>query len=254
MSNVTQTTLSRDLSVLLHRRGFWWLSAVWALLSGLLFFALLEDFLSVQPTLRAKQTHYGVTDLVIIPYLKTLGFIAAIFMASLCSRLFYLECFSPFSALYRTLNNSAFALVLAKLLYVLILALWALMLPALPLIVCGYFFDYNVGRVLMMLLALLVFLLSVGMIAMVWSQLISHSIVVVLLTMVPIGALELLVKWVVEPTWVVPIVAFFSPVTHVNRMATGVVSLSDGVFFILLMFGLMVLALRQFNNTYFITR
>ncbi len=108
------TTLARDFTVLLSRRSFWGLLALWTALSAVIFFAYLEDFLAIQPSLRAKNFRYGVTDMVLLPYLKLLGSIAIIVMAGLCSRLFYQECFAPFSAIFRSTRPNAFAVTAAK--------------------------------------------------------------------------------------------------------------------------------------------
>lgn len=250
MFNTFFATLHRDLSVLSSRRGFWWLLALWSFIAAVIFFAYLEDFLAIQPQLRAKNFRYGVTDLVIIPYLKTLGILSMVFMASLCSRLFYHERFSPFSALYRSSGQSLMALMAAKWGYIMVLSLLAVMVLALPAVGSGFFFTYNGFRVAMMLVALFVLLLSVGVLAMVLSQVVSHSILVVLLIAVWIAVSEIAVRLLVEPTWIVPIVAFFSPLAHLNRIATGVVTVSDGVFFVLLVVLLTAVSVRQYNNSF----
>ncbi|MGY0399016.1 MAG: hypothetical protein ACWIPH_03570 [Ostreibacterium sp.] len=244
------STLSRDFSVLLTRRGFWWLVALWALGSAIIFFTYFDNFLAIQPTLRAKNFRYGVTDLVMLPYLKTLGIVSIFFMSSLCSRLFYQEHFAPFSMLFRSSNQSTIALIIAKYLYVLIIAFLSISIITLPVICSGFFFDYNSFHVIVTFIALFVLLLTVGIVAMVLSQIFSHSILVVLLTIFWVIITELAVKFIVEPTWFAPIIAFFSPITHINRIVTGVVTYTDVVFFLLLTTLLFLLSLRQFKNTY----
>lgn len=248
-----KTTLARDLFVLLHRRSFWWWLALWSLLSAVLFFSYLEDFLAIQPTLRAKQFRYGVTDLVLIPYLKTLSLVSVVFMAGLCARLFYLEQFSPFSALYRGLAQRPVVLVLAKCTYVAILSALALGVIILPVLGAGWFFDYNVFRILITTVGLYLLLFTTGVLTMLFSQIFSHSVVVVLLVVLLLGGTELAVKLMTEPVWLSPIVMFFSPISHVNRLATGVWSLSDGLFFGFGLCLLIGLSIRRFKNTYFVT-
>lgn len=246
-------TLSRDLRLLFSRRSVWVILALWAAISSVMFFAYLEDFLAIQPTLRAKNFRYGVTDIVIIPYIKLQITFALVVMASLCSRLFYQEFFSPFSALARSTRPPPLAVVCAKTAYIQLIAVALIALFSLPVWVSGYFFEYNAWRVIITLLGGFMVLLSVGVLAMVFSQLFTHSTVVMLLTTLCFIAPEIAVRLVTDPAWIAPILAFFSPLTHVSRLATGVVTLSDGVFFIgalLLLFGI---AVRQFNNTYLST-
>lgn len=246
----TLSTLFRDISVLMRRRAFWWALAVWAFASALIFFAYIEDFLAIQPTLRAKNFRYGVTDLVIVPYIKTLGLIALIFITALCSRLFYNEHFSAFSVLYRSTQPRATTLLTAKMTYVAGMALLIVALLSLPPLVSGYFFDYHLPRVIVTLIAQFVLLFTVGMLAMTLSQVFRHSVLVMLtcggIVLTPL----LLTRLLVEPAWLAPVVGFFSPIAHTERIATGVVTVSDGVFFITLWLLLGAISLRQFNNTY----
>lgn len=254
MVNQIYPTLYRDFSTLLLRRRFWGLMAVWCALCGILFFAYFEDFLSIQPVLRAKNFRYGVTDLVIIPYIKTVSYFSIILMTALCARLGYLEHFSTFSSLYRSLPIKARHLITAKLLYITFLAMIAVLILALPMIVSGLFFHYDIGRVVVLLFGLFALLLSVGLLTLVFSQIIAHSVVVVLLTVLLIGITELAAKLLVEPAWLTPIIAFFSPISHLNRMANGVLTASDIIFYITLILLLIIIFIRQFHRTYFFSR
>lgn len=247
---IMTTTLHRDISALTQRRLFWWALTIWAFITTLIFFAYLEDFLAIQPKLRAKNFRYGVTDLVIIPYIKTLGLVALIFIAALCSRLFYNEHFSPFSLLYRSTQPSASTLLLAKSTYIISISLTLIALLSLPPLISGFFFDYHLSRVIITLIAQFVLLFTVGMLAMTLSQILAYSVLVVLVCGAVVLLPMLLTRLFVEPAWLVAIVAFFSPIAHLNRITTGVIMLSDGVFFVTLWLLLGAISLRQFNNTY----
>lgn len=244
------TTLYRDTRTLLQRGLFWLLLVFWALISALLFFAYFEDFLSIQPLLRAKQFRYGITDMVIIPYLKTLSYIAMIVVSALCSRLFYAEIFSPFASLYRGLRQPMSALIIAKLLYIGIISFVLLAVIALPVIGSGLFFELNIMRVWWALMALFVLLFSIGTLTMVFSQLFAQSVLATLVALVITLITELFAKLVVEPDELLPIIAFFSPITHINRMVSGEIHLSDGVYFVTLLALLISISIRQMRNTY----
>lgn len=249
-STTLQTTLQRDFAVLLSRWQFWLALTVAAAISGFIYFSYLEDFLAIQPTLRAKSFQYGVTDLVIVPYLKTLGYVAVIILSALCSRLFYWEIFADFSHGFRSTPVHLAGLITAKLSAIALLSLLILTVIALPALGSGLAYDYNVVRICFLLLALFMLLLTVGTVAMVLSQFFSHGILVTLLTTLWVGLSELATTLITEPTWVLPIIQFFSPLTHTNRIAIGVVSFSDVVFWVLLLSGLIALSARQFRNTY----
>lgn len=247
-------TLYRDFSGLLLRRRLWLFIALWSSLCAILFFTYLEDFLSIQAVLRAKNFRYGVTDLVLVPYLKTTGYVCIIFMASLCAKLFHHEHFSAFSQLYRTLPQSSITLIGAKFLYVTLLSFCAILITCLPVIGCGLFFDYDTPRIIVLLMGLFMLFLSVGAIAMVLSQVFTHSIAVVLVTTALVAIPELAARLIVDPTWLQPIIAFFSPISHMNRIASGVIAISDLIFFVSLLALVTIVSARQFSNTYFLTR
>lgn len=244
------TTLSRDLSVLTQRRLFWWALAFWAFICTFIFYYHLEDFLAIQPSLRAKNFRYGVTDLVIIPYINVMALMALVFFIGLCARLFYHEHFTPFGDWLRSTQPPASQLVLAKISYILTLSTVITALLALPVLAGRFFFTYDFMRVMFTLLAQFVLLFSAGMLTMVFSQRLRYSILVVLTAGLVIGVAELLARLLVEPEWLAAVATFFSPFAHVNRIATGIVTLSDGVFFILLWLILSAIAVRQFNNNY----
>lgn len=243
-------TVSRDFSLLLGRRGFWWFFALWAFINAIIFFTYLENFLAIQPTLRAKGFRYGVTDLVIIPYLKSSGTLVMGFIICLSSRLFYGEHFSPFAALYRSLAISPVTLVMAKWAYVAVLSLTALGILILPVAMCKLLFDYNGFRVVVMAIALFMLLLATGGIAMLLSQVFTQSILTALVTLLCLSLPEIAATMINEPGWLTSLLAFFSPLTHIQRMATGLVALSDGVFFVLLLGLITALSLRQYKNSY----
>lgn len=253
MLQTVYSTLSRDFSALCLRASFWAVLALWTAICALIFFSSLEDFLAIQPSLRAKNFRYGVTDIVIVPYFKLLGSAAIVMIASFCSRLFYHEKFSVFSPLLRSTQPSAIAIIIAKITYIKLLALVLLTIMVLPVIGTGFFFYYNAFRVIMTLFAWFMVLLSAGMLSMVLSLLFAHSIIVTVLAMSLVITSEIAVRLIVEPTWLAPIIAFFSPIAHLNRISTGVVTVSDGVFFGLLALLLLGIAVRQFNNTYLTT-
>ncbi len=253
MSNPIITTVSRDFSLLLSRRSFWWLWAAWALIAAIIYFAYLTDFLTIQATLRAKNFRYGVTDLVIIPYLKTLGTLAIVLMASLCARGFYYERFASFSLLYRSTPQHPLLFILAKWLTAALFATGILVTLALPVISSYVFFDYNIARVLITILALFMLLWMVGIVAMLLSLLFNQSILVALLTLSWVAFGELMTRLIVEPAWITPIIAFFSPLAHIHRITLGLLAGSDILFFLLLAALLTLLALRQYQNTYLST-
>lgn len=244
------TTLRRDFVVLFSRWQFWLALTVASVISGFLFFSYLEDFLAIQPTLRAKGFQYGITDLVQIPYLKTLGYVAVVVIAALCSRLYYWEVFAHFSHGFRSTPFHLVGLITAKLLYIALLTLIMLTLIALPVIGSGLAYDYNAMRITFMLFALFMLLFTTGVLAMLLSQFFSHSILVTLLTLLWVGLSELAATLLTDPAWLLPIIQFFSPLTHSNRIALGVVSLSDAIFWFLLLSSLISLSARQFRNTY----
>lgn len=248
-----KSTFFRDITVLIQRRTFWWALAVWMFICALIFFAYVEDFLAIQPQLRAKAVHYGITDILIVPYIQTLSFVALAFMIALCARLFHNEHFADFSKLYRSTQPRLSLLIGAKLAYIAFLALLIIGLLALPPLVSSAFLDFNLARVVVTLLAQFVLLFTVGLIAMVLSQCFRHSILVMLVSGVLILSLELMTRLLVDPAWIAPLIAFFSPIAHMNRIATGMMTLSDGVFFIVLWLILCAIAIRQFNNTYLTT-
>lgn len=247
-------TLYRDFSSLVLRRRFWLFIALWSSLCAILFFTYLEDFLSIQAVLRAKNFRYGVTDLVLVPYLKTTGYVCIIFMASLCAKLFHHELFSAFSQLYRTIPQSHLTLVGAKFLYVKLLSFLAVLVTFLPVIGCGLFFDYDTPRIILLLTGLFMLFFSVGVIAMMLSQVFTHSIIVVLVTIALVALPELAARIVVDPAWLQPVIAFFSPISHMDRIASGVIAVSDVVFFAALLGLITLFSVRQFSNTYFLTR
>ncbi|PID61429.1 MAG: hypothetical protein CR974_04215 [Gammaproteobacteria bacterium] len=246
-------TLRRDLSVLTQRRLFWWALALWSAICTLVFFSYLESFLDIQPQLRAKNFRYGVTDLVMMPYVKALGLVAMLFVIGLCSRLFFNEHFSAFGVLYRSANPRPLPLLAAKWGYVAGMALTLVGLLALPPLVSRFFFDFHLSRVILTLLAQFVLLFSVGMLAAVLSQVFRHSILVMLTACLAIGLPELAVRLIAEPAWLLPVLEFFSALAHSNRIATGVITLSDGVYFLLWWWLLSAIAQRQFNNTYLLS-
>ncbi|PID65500.1 MAG: hypothetical protein CR975_06835 [Gammaproteobacteria bacterium] len=248
------TTLSRDFSTLLLHRRFWGIIALWCGLCGLLFFLYLEDFMSIQPVLRAKNFRYGVTDLVLIPYIKSMGYAAVLLVTTLCAKLGYLENFSAFAQLYRSLCPNPLHYFSAKLIYIVLLSAVAVITIAAPAVISGLFFDYNGSRVLLLLIGLLALLVSVGLLTFVFSQTINHSVMAVLLSMLFIGLSELAAKFIVEPVWVTPIIAFFSPVSHLQQIANGVVTSSHVIFFTTFIILLVIIAVRQFNRTYFFSR
>lgn len=250
MLKTLATTLRRDLFILLSPWRFWLFFAMATFISSLLFFNYLEDFLAIQATLIAKSFRYGITDLVIIPYLKTMGYLAVVIIASSCSRLFYWEMFADFSLTYRSTSLSLAGLLVAKLTLIIVLVCLVLAVIALPVLGSGMAYPYHLMRVVFMLFALFMLLLVTGVLAMVLSQCFSHPVLVTLLTILPIAITELGARLLTEPTWLVPIIAFFSPLSHLDRTAIGVVTLSDGVFFIGLLSTLIALSARLFRNTY----
>lgn len=247
-------TLYRDYSALFLRRRFWGLLALWGALCALLFFTYLEDFLSIQPVLRAKNFRYGVTDIVIIPYLQSTGYFALIVVTALCARLGYQEHFSPFSRLYRSIATKPSHFIVAKLIYINGIIFFILGFLLLPVLVSGCFFHYDITRVFWLFLGQFLMLLSVGLLALVFSQIVAHSVVVVLATLLLVALTELAAALVTEPTWWANIVSYFSPIAHLERIATGVVTFSDLAFFTTLLFLLILISVRQWNNTYFFTR
>lgn len=251
MPNIISTTLYRDLSVLLLKRRFWWLVALWCGFCGTLFFVYLEDFMTIQPVLRAKNFRYGVTDMVIIPYIKTMGYLAILLVSTLSAKLGYLEHFSDFSRLYRSLAIKPIRLIFAKLIYLLLLSVFAVVTIALPAMTTGLFFEYNVARIVLLLIGLLAVLLSVELLTFVLSQAINHSVIVVLISTSVIGMTELASKLIVEPAWIAPIIAFFSPISHLHQIASGIVTASNLIFFITFIALLVIIAIRQFSRTYF---
>lgn len=250
MPSYFHTTLSRDMAILGARRSFWVIVSLWAAICAMIFFAYLEDFLAIQPSLRAKNFRYGITDIVIIPYIKLQLMAALIVMTSLCSRLFYQETFAPFAALLRSTRPDPLVVVSAKMTYIALISVVLILVVALPVIGSGLCFAYNEFRVALTLFACFVVLLVVGTLAMVLSQVFSHSIVVMLVAILLSVLPEIAVRLLVEPVWLAPILAFFSPFAHINRIATGVITLSDAVFFGSLILLLLGIAVRQFNNTY----
>lgn len=244
-----RTTLTRDFSLLLSRRAFWWFLALWAFFSALIFFTYLENFLAIQPTLRAKNFRYGVTDIVIIPYLTMTGTVAMLWIAGLCSRLFYHEQFSPFSLLYRSLPPSPMVLLAAKWLYIALLAAIIIVVLLLPVLVCAFWFDYNGFRVMVMSVAVFMLLLSVGGMTMLLSQLVTYSVLTVFVALLWVALLAVAANITTVPMWA-EMLAFFSPLSHIQRLATGVFMLSDGVFFVLLIGLLSLLSLRQYRRCY----
>lgn len=247
-------TMGRDLSLLASRRGFWWLTTAWAVIAGVVFFAYLNDFLAIQPTLRAKNFRYGVTDIVLVPYLKTLAALALVLMAGLCSRGFYHEHFAPFALLYRSSGQSAVMLVVGRWLTAAVLAVGILVVLAVPVVSAELFFDYNGRRIAFTLAAIFMLLWVVGMLAMVCSQRFSHSVLVVLLVLLWVGGSELLTRLLSEPPWLAAVLAFFSPWSHITHITNGIVTLSDIMFFVFLPTLLSLLAWRQYQNTFLTTQ
>lgn len=250
MLNTLKTTLHRDLYLLFSPWRFWLFLAIAIFACSLMFFSYLEDFLAIQAALIAKSFRYGITDLVIIPYLKTMGYLAVIAIAGSCSRLFYWEMFADFSLGFRSTTLSIMGLLAAKILFIILLISILLLIIALPVLGSGWNYTDNPMRIYLMLFALFMLLLTTGILAMVLSQCFTHPVLVTLLTILPIGLTELGVRLLTEPTWLMPLIAFFSPLSHLDRTAIGVVTLSDGVFFIGLLSALIALSARLFRNTY----
>lgn len=250
MRSLINTTLSRDCYSLIQRRLFWWMLAVFSFLCALIYIAFLEDFLAIQSQLRAKNVSYGIIDIVLIPYIKTLGLLSLVLIISLCARLFHHEHGSVFAPLFRSTQPHFFTLLLAKGIYITVLSAIIVCLIALPVLVSCLFFEVGLYRIFITLVAHFVLLSTVGLMVTVFSQTFNHSILVMLASGTIIVASELIARLVVEPAWLSSIVMFFSPVSHINRITTGMVTLSDGVFFIFLwaLFGL--IAERQFRNSY----
>lgn len=250
LAATVRSTLTRDFSLLLQRRIFWWFLALWASVTAVIFFTYLDNFLAIQPTLRAKNIRYGVTDIVMMPYLKSSGMVAMVFICCLCCRLFYHEQFSPFSLTHRSLQPPPVGLIIAKWTYVALLSLVTLIIVLLPVIACAWLFDYHTFRVVIMTLALFMLLLAVGGMTMVLSQRFTHSILTVLVTLLFLTLSEVAASTIHEPDWLNAILTFISPLSHLQHIATGVVTLADGVFCVLLIGLLCALSLRQYTNSY----
>lgn len=249
-----RTTLYRDLMILFKSQRFWLLFAFWVSLSSVIFFAYLNEFLQVQSTLRSKSFHYGVTDLVFIPYLKVLGIISAVWVSSLLSNAFYYEQFAPFAALYKSFRPESIQILVAKWLYLIIISALAVSALAIPIISALFFIDFNGLRVIFTLFSLYLFLLTSGILALLFSQIFSQGLIVILLTTLCLLVLELAARWVLEPAWFAPIVQYFSPIAHLIRITSGVVLLSDALFFVVFFTTCSCIIVRQFENNYFMTR
>ncbi len=250
---LTRTILSRDVKTLLQRRTYWLALAVWALVCGVLYFSLLADFIAIQPQLRAKNLSYGVTDMAIIPYIKLTATLAVVLVVSLCSRLFYYEHFDAYARLFKSTQPDAKSLVLAKVCYIAIISVTLTVITAIIPLTSLYFFTFSIARVTLMLAAYFVLLCTVGLLAAVISQCFRHSIGVVLTVFALLLVSELAVRLLVDPAWLAPIALYFSPLAHIERMATGIVASSDILFFTSLWLILLAMAIRQFNNTYLST-
>lgn len=250
LAATVRSTLTRDFSLLLQRRIFWWFLALWASITAVIFFTYLDNFLAIQPTLRAKNIRYGVTDIVMMPYLTSSGMVAMVFICCLCCRLFYHEQFSPFSLIQRSLQPPSTGVITAKWIYIALLSLITLIILLLPVIVCAWLFDYHTFRVAIMTLALFMLLLTVGGMTMLLSQLFTHSILTVLVTLLYIALSQVAASMIREPNWLNAVLTFISPLSHVQRIATGIMTLSDGIFIVLLIGLLCTLSLRQYKNSY----
>ncbi|MPV86125.1 hypothetical protein [Ostreibacterium oceani] len=246
--------LWRDSVALFLRWGFWLLLAVWVFLTAFMYFAYLDDFIAIQPQLRAKNSPYGVTDIVIIPYIKTLGLLGILILTALVSRAFYEELWAPFGAYFRALHLPVTGIVAAKsvqLFWIVAIIVWVI---ALPILVSGLFFTYDMRRVLLVLLALSGLLWVIGLLTIWLSQLLSHSVLVVLVAVSCLTMTELAVRLVTSPEWLLPILAFFSPIAHFNQMANGVMMRSSIVFLMVFTLLMWVLIHRCFSNRYLFVR
>ncbi|MBS9778485.1 MAG: hypothetical protein KGV50_06960 [Gammaproteobacteria bacterium] len=248
------STLYRDFSQLVCRRRFWIFCSAWAFICSILYFSYLEEFLNIQATLRAKNFRHGVTELTIVPYIKTAGYASIIFIASLCARLYYNEHFAAFSAIFRTTTHSKIKLITAKYCYIMCLSFYATLIIYLPILGSSFFFDYNQTRTLLLVFGLFTLFIFTGSISAVFSQIISNSIFVVLLTSSIIILPELCTTLIVDPAWLNPVFAFFSPISHMNNIASGILSVSDIIFFVFLLGLTTTLFSRQFSNTFLLTR
>jgi|GEM_PF-4777485 len=242
--------LARDVSLLLGRRGFWLVLAFWVCANSIFFFLLLDEFLKIQAALRAKNFHYGVTDMVLMPYLQISGYFSAAMIACLCSRLFYLERFADFALLHRSLRAHPLRVVVAKCGYIVLASSLALVIVAMPVWVVGIFFAYDGFRIAMTLSVLLLLLFAIGSLSMVFSQVFAHSVLVVMAVALVSLMLIMPAKWFVDPAWVAPITAFFSPAAHWHRAIIGVMNVSDVVFWLLSIVMLVAVAVRQSYNAY----
>ncbi len=236
--------LQRDLRILLHKQSFWLLVALWFFIINLIYFKFFESFLEIQPKLIAKQSTQGITEAMLIPFIKTLAIPSVIFIASLCSRLFFYEKWADFSALHKSLNYSFLNLILAKLAYIIIFTFISLILICLPILITGIYFDFDFSRVILSLAGLSLLLVTTGILGLFFSQIFSQSIIVILVSFSCLYFLEILSKLTTEPIWLSRLLYYFSPISQFNHISSGILSSNNLLFFSSFSF-LMIIIIRR---------
>lgn len=247
-----RTVLYRDLKTTVVSLALWAGFAVVLSLLGLLLLSMLDDYLLIQSQLQAKNINRGVEDLVILPYFRLSAYVGVLAMIVFASRLFYPECYSSYSALFRSSfaiqRHQFLSLWLAKCLWLVLVALFLVIVILIPILILRYFVFYQADALWRSSAALFYLFTLLGVVSFSLSRLFESGAAVSIAVIFMLLGIEFLGKVVVEPVWLQAIVYYFSPVKHFSELLVGKLFVSSIVFYLSVLVLCFCLVKRSFAN------
>jgi ABC-2 type transport system permease protein len=226
----------------------WTLLAVVQFILAWIFLIQMDEFMQVQPRLTKLASAPGVTDLIATPLLNSAAMIMMFLIPLMSMRLFSDEYRNGTYTLLSSAPVSKTAIVLGKYLSLLIFLLIVLAITAaMPLsLLLGGVLD--LGKLYAGVLGLGLALASYGAIGLFFSSITSRP------TVAATGTYGLLLfLWLINLAAGAEgegstLFAWISPITHLHKMLSGLISSADIIYFLLLTAGFLALTIKQLDS------
>jgi ABC-2 type transport system permease protein len=226
----------------------WTLLAVVQFILAWIFLIQMDEFIQIQPRLAKLASSPGVTDLVATPLLSSASLVLMFLIPLMSMRLLSDEYRNGTYTLLSSAPISKTEIVLGKYLALFIFMLVILALTAampLSLLLGGYL---DLGKLFSGILGLGLALASFGAIGLFFSSVTSRS------TVAATGTYGvLLFLWLINQASGSgdegsALFAWISPISHLNRMLSGLINSADLIYFLLLTFSFLALTVKQLDG------
>jgi ABC-2 type transport system permease protein len=226
----------------------WTLLAVVQFILAWIFLIQMDEFMQIQPRLTKLASAPGITDLIATPLLSSAAMIVMFLTPLMSMRLLSDEYRNGTYTLLSSAPISKIAIVLGKYFALIIFFLLVLVLTAampLSLLLGG---SLDLGKLLSGLLGLGLALASFGAIGLFFSSITSRP------TVAATGTYGLLLfLWLINLASGAEgkgsaLFAWISPISHLHRMLSGLISSADLIYFLLLSASFLALTVKQLDS------